>query len=221
MENTTTAGTPVPLQELFAKGQYDQFIKLVMEQQDSYSPAQYHMLLGSAYAKNGSLAVGRYHLEKAKHLGYHGVDLTNNLEAVRERLDVRDLAVSRNWSDQLTYYSCQIPSEVYWSFSLLILLGALVVVMKSHFQKITLPIALAILSIVPLTYERTVVSHVHFAVSLQETAVLEGPSKIFADKTKLPAGAKLIIGKSVDSWVFIEAPLIYSGWVDRTLLGLY
>lgn len=221
MENTTTAGTPVPLQELFAEGKFDQFIKLVMEQQQNYSPAQYHMLLGSAYAKNGSLAVGRYHLEKAKHLGYHGTDLTNNLEAVKERLDVKDLAASRNWSDQLTDYSCQIPSEIYWSLTVLILLASLVVVVKSRFQKVTVPLVLLVLSLVPLTYERAVVSHVHFAVSLQETAVLEGPSKIFADKIKLPAGAKLIIGKNVDSWVFIEAPLIYSGWVDRSLLGLY
>ena len=78
-----------------------------------------------------------------------------------------------------------------------------------------------ILAFMPSAYERLVVSQTHFAVSLQEGQVSEGPSKIFSDKVNLPAGAVVVIGKSVDNWVFIKAPLIYSGWVDRSLLGIY
>lgn len=221
MENTNTVDAALPLQELYAGGHYAEFIKKVMDSQETYAPAQYHMLLGSAYAKKGDLAVGRYHLEKAKHLGYQGVDLNNNLAAVKQRLNLNDLASSQSFSDQLTYYSCQVPSELYWSLSLLIMIIALVVMMKNQFKKFTLPAAIIILALLPFAYERTVVKDTHFAVAIEEGSVLEGPSKIFTDKVTLPAGAQVIVGKSVDNWVFIEAPLVYSGWVDRSLLGLY
>ena len=221
MENNTTATTVLPLEQLYAQGQYSQFITKVMEAQSQYSPAQYHMMLGSAYAKKGDLAVGRYHLEKAKQLGFHGTDLSNNLAAIKQRLKVQDLSTSKSTSDQFTYYMCRIPRELYWSSSLILGAMALYFILKSNFKRWALCAIILLLATLPTIYERTVVSQTHFAVSLQEGHVSEGPSKIFGDKINLPAGAMVVIGRSVDNWVFIEAPLIYSGWVDRSLLGFY
>lgn len=221
MENTTTATAALPLQELYTQGQYLQFINKVMEAQSQFPPAQYHLLLGTAYAKQGELAVGRYHLEKAKQLGANGTEVQNNLAAVRQQLAIDDLSTSKSAGDQFIYTMGRIPQELYWSASLLLLLLALIVLLKSNFKKVTLAIVLALLATGPTIYERTVIEGTHFAVSLQESSILEGPSKIFGAKTQIPAGALVIIGRTVDNWVLVKAPLIYSGWVDRSALGLY
>ncbi len=221
MENTTTATTALPLQELYTQGQYLQFINKVMEAQSQFPPAQYHLLLGTAYAKQGELAVGRYHLEKAKQLGSNTTEVQNNLAAVRQQLGIEDLATSKSAGDQMIYTMSRIPQELYWSASLLLLIVALVVLLKSNFKKMALATVIALLALAPTLYERTVIQATHFAVSLEEASVLEGPSKIFGDKTRIPAGALVVIGRTVDTWVFVKAPLIYSGWVDRSALGLY
>lgn len=221
MENTTTATTALPLQELYTQGHYLQFINKVMEAQSQFPPAQYHMMLGTAYAKQGELAVGRYHLEKAKQLGMNTTEVQNNLLAVKQRLDIEDLATSKSANDQFVYTMSRIPKELYWSSSVLLLIVALVVLLKSNFQKKFFTLAIIVLALIPSIYERSVIENTHFAVVLEESRVLEGPSKLFSDKTQLPAGALLVIGRTVDNWVFVKAPINYSGWVDRSALGLY
>ncbi len=221
MENTTTATTALPLQELYTQGEYLQFINKVMEAQSQFPPAQYHLLLGTAYAKHGDLAVGRYHLEKSLQMGMNTTEVQNNLAAVRQKLGVSDLATSKSASDQFIYTMGRVPKELYWSASILILIVALGILIRSQFKRVAVAAVLVVLATIPTIYERTTISNTHFAVSLEGARILEGPSKIFADKTELPAGALVIIGRSVDNWVFVEAPLIYSGWVDRSALGLY
>jgi hypothetical protein len=66
-----------------------------------------------------------------------------------------------------------------------------------------------------------VVSHLHPAIAFKDIPLQEGPSKIFAEKGKVKAGSKIIVGDFKDGWFFVKHPESLVGWVTREQLGLY
>jgi hypothetical protein len=73
----------------------------------------------------------------------------------------------------------------------------------------------------PLLFYFGVVSHLHLAIAFKDIPLQEGPSKIFAEKGKVKAGSKIIIGDFKDGWFFVKHPESLVGWVTREQLGLY
>ena len=57
-------------------------------------------------------------------------------------------------------------------------------------------------------------------IALKNTVVLEGPSEIFSPSEEIPAGIKIVVDRSKDGWLFVKAPIRYSGWIKSEDIGL-
>ena len=53
---------------------------------------------------------------------------------------------------------------------------------------------------------KTYLDKIDYGIVLTETTLLEGPSKIYTEITKLEPGVKFIIGSTKDGWYLIKFP---------------
>jgi hypothetical protein len=221
-QQATPQATPeATLEELYIAKNFKGAAEYLLKNKQQFDSGIYFYNLGTVYSKLGDYANARYLFEKSMKEGFINSSSYNNLNFVREKLDVDDLSSSSSIPDQILNVSLALPSSAYTSMTLLLLiLVALLIQFKklTHKLKITMCLFLAL---VPMLVSYSYLNQVNEAIILKDIAVYEGPSKIFSEKGKLKAGSKVVLGEFKDGWFFIEFPLSQVGWIAKDQVGLY
>ncbi len=209
------------LESLYLKRNYEEASTLLIKNRSEFEPGFFHYNLGTIYTKWGNLAAGRYHLEKSIKSGYVNSASLNNVQYIKEKLAVDDLASSKELHDQWMNTTLDLPMGLYISFALLMFV--IVAGMKKFGKQLQVPVMalLLVVGVAPLLYKVTYLNKVNYAILLEEGVLREGPSRIFDQKAALNAGTKVIITKYDNGWYFISNPVHLSGWVERKNLGIY
>ncbi len=209
------------LETLYLDGKYEQAQNLLLKNKIEFNEGLFHYNLGTLLAKTGKVAAGRYHFEKAKKDGYVDTKNHNNLEFVKNQLQVNDISSSEEFSDQFIDSALALPVSIYISMTLILLIIFSLVIRFKVVMNKYLRLIFFVLAFSPLAFNQFYLGQKNQAVSLTELKLYEGPSKVYEEKGAVPAGAKLILGRIEKGWVFIERPLDLSGWVKLENLGIF
>lgn len=210
-----------PFQELYIKKDYKAAANYLLDNKQQLPSGIFHYNLGTVYSKMGEHATARYHLEKAIKEGYINSATLNNLSYVRSQLNVDDLSTSTSFPDRFINTATNVPGQLYLTLTLT--LGLFFLLMfrgKKLVSKFTIFIAV-LCTLLPAAFNKLYVEKINYAVTLKEVPLYEGPSKIFAEKGKVRAGSKVLLGEFRDGWFFVEFPLSLAGWVSKDQLGIY
>lgn len=208
-------------EELYIQKDYKAAAQYLLKNKQHFDSGIFHYNLGTVYSKIGDYATARFLLEKSIKDGFINTSSLNNLNYVKEKLEVDDLSNSTSFPDQLVNISSVIPSSLYITFSLLLFL---IIVMLIKLKKLISKwkiVLLLFLCLTPVLFSQMIVKEMNLAIVLKNVPVYEGPSKIFNEKGQLKAGSKILLGEFKDGWFYIEFPLSQVGWISKDQIGLY
>ena len=207
------------VEKLYTQGKIEAARKLLMGRKDTIPEGLFHYNLGTLYAKEGNLALGRYHLEKALSKNFANKMLFNNLETVKEELNVSDVGRSESLSGRMVDASLSFPPGIWLTFTLLLFLGLIFAIKRKMVRGFVLPSVFFILALIPFVYPRTYLRKMRHAVVLKDAEIYEGPSHIYSSTGFVKGGSKIIVGTSNNRQYLVVYPKNLSGWIHRDYLG--
>lgn len=219
MSYSSTKNFIQSVEEAYTKGDYDLVIKELLENKSNLDMGIFHYNLGTAYLKKGSLAVSRFHLEKAYNAGYLNPGLVKNLSVVKGRLSVQEVETSDHIFDNVLAASKSIPTSAFYSFSLALLFIVIVLYRFKRITHIAGSVVVGLSLTVALLGSWTKSSY-QTAFMLQDSKVFEGPSESFDVSQEVPAGVRVFIKKQDSKWLYISSPVHLVGWIQRSKLGI-
>lgn len=207
------------LESFYQSGKYEEGIKFLSNHRSEFDPGIYHYNLGTFHAKNGELALGRFHFEAAKDLGFKNSMLQHNLEVIKYDLKINGIEEPSNFENWILNFSDNVSHDVLLSFFLFFLFLSIFIFNK--FKSLAFPILFLLISLVPLGVKEILKKKFTKAVVVNESSLYDGPSEIYEEIGDLPKGLKLYMSLRRDeSWYFIEYPEPYRGWVNYSKLNL-
>jgi hypothetical protein len=210
-----------PFEAQYLKKDYKGAVSYLLQNKQLFDSGIFHYNLGTVYSKMGDYPAARFHLEKAIKEGYINSSSLNNQNFVRNQLDVDDLSTSSNLPDQMINIALSVPSEAYLSLTLLFLLGGVLLLKAKKLVKKTSIFFALILTLAPVAFSNLYLDKINSAIAFKDLPLYEGPSKIFAEKGKIKAGSKIILGEFKDGWFYVKFPISLTGWISKDQLGLY
>ena len=207
------------MKNLYTQGNFEAARKLLIERKDTLPEGLFHYNLGTLYAREGNLALGRYHLEKALSKNFANGMLFNNLETVKVKLNVVDLSRSEGFSGKIIDASLSFPPGIWLTFSLLLLLGLIFAVKRKMIRGFILPSVFFVVAVAPLVYSQAYLYKMRHAIILKDAEIYEGPSNIYSSTGTVKGGSKIIVGDSNNKQYFIVYPKVLSGWIHGDYLG--
>jgi hypothetical protein len=217
----TTKSSDQSFEGLYLNKDYKGAVDFLLKNKQLFNSGTFHYNLGTTYSKVGDLPAARYHLEKSIQEGYINSSSINNLNFVKNKLEVDDINTSSSMLDQSMSLATSLPPSAYSFMSLIMFLIFFILFRLKRLQSRLKIIGLLICATVPLVFYAFVVVHLHAAIVFKDIPLQEGPSKIFAEKGKIKAGSKIIVGDFKDGWFFVKYPDSLVGWVKKEQLGLY
>ncbi len=217
MNKSEQSTTLKQFQELYVKAEYAAARKLILEHKSSFEPGIFSYNLGTLYIKDGQYAIGRYHFEKAIEYGFVNTQTFANLSATKSHLAVN---TQKNFFDNSLNVGLSIPTAGYFSISLILILISLILLKTEIIRRGYVFLVFLLLSVLPIAMGGILKINYDFAISFKQITVREGPSEIFQESSKVPAGEKLVVQKPKDGWFYIVSPMDYAGWVKRKHLGV-
>ena len=206
---------------LYLRKDYKGAANYLLQNKQQLSSGIFHYNLGTVYSKMGDFPAARFHLEKAIKDGYINSSSLNNLTYIKSQLQTDDISNSTSLPDQFMNTALTIPPAAYLSLSLvLLLLGVSLLKSKRLVRKMSIAL-MAVLILSPILFSQFYLDKINYAVAFKDVAIYEGPSKIFAEKGKVKAGSKIILGTYKEGWFYIKFPISLAGWISKDQLGLY
>lgn len=204
------------LEPLYLEGKWNELIDSLNNMKAQLPTGLYHYNLGTALVGRGDVGAGRYHLEKAMQEGFYNNLAINNINTIKQGLP----QVYESKLNQYYWKAVEVPKDIYYGSSLILLSALLIYIFKKRtITKLRLFTFLVLLTI-PSMFAFFGISNLEQAITLTEIAVHEGPSKIYKQKNSIVPGMKIIVEKKGDNWFFVKYPEVYTGWVDKEMLGL-
>lgn len=219
MENISMESLLKSLREQYQSSDFEAVKTSLIENKDAFDKGEFHYNLGTVYSKTGNYAVGRYHLEKAVYEGYDTAATKHNLKIVTDKLSTQDLSTSQSIDDVLLSKSISYGPDVFIFVTLVFLIVTILLFNKRLIKKTSLVI-LILLSLTPISVKHFYLDKLNIAVLFNDSKVFEGPSGIFEKTGEIPKGAKVLVGKTIDGWYFIERPVDYVGWIKMKDVGI-
>lgn len=208
-------------EDLYLKKDYKGAASYLLANKQQFNSGIFHYNLGTVYSKLGDFPAARFHLEKAIKEGYINSASLNNLNFIKSQLQVDDLSSSSSLPDQIMNSLLTVPSAAYLSFTLIFLLiGISLIKSKKIVRKFSMAIMFLIV-LAPFLFSQIYVDKINYAVAFKDVPLYEGPSKIFAEKGRVKAGSKIILGEYKEGWFYIKFPISLTGWINKDQLGIY
>lgn len=220
MKNNNIIDIKKSLDSLYLKKDYKTLIDSLLKHRDDFDPGLFHFNLGTVYAKKNEFAYARYNLEMAQKLGQIDSKSLNNLNYVKHNLNVQDISNSRVILDQAFSVGASIPSQLYYSMSLILVVLLVILWTKNLLKSRVTTLVYSCLSLIPAAIAFFYISQFNYAVNLKTIDLFEGPSKVYEVKRKIDAGSKFLLGEIRGGWYFIDKPLSLSGWIEKKNLGI-
>ena len=218
MENDNTNKVLKELQDLYLKGDIENFKSKLINNKSQMSDGLFHYNLGTAFAKQGNYAAARYNLEKSMTSGFIHPSLRKNLNSIKEKLNTAKDDTSHTSSVFTGIVTTSSPIFLSISLSLILIVSLL---WKIKFiEKLRYLLLLSFISMTPIAIKTYYSKEYKVGINIKKIKVFEGPSEIYESINEVEAGQKLIIGKSYEEWSLIEWPPENIGWIKRDDLGL-
>lgn len=218
MENNSVKDAETSLESLYLKKDFKGAKEYLLKHRDNFNSGQFHYNLGTIDLKNGDFASARYHLELALQNGHVHPKVYKNLSISTELLQVKSSEAQMTYPEQFLFMAKSVPQDGLISMSLILFLLMALAWYRKWMVKAAYYWTLAITALLPLALYLAL-TQLHVGIVLKEASLREGPSAVFGETTKIPAGHKIILGEESGQWQFVHAPLKFAGWIEKTQLG--
>jgi hypothetical protein len=192
---------------------FDKSIEILNDLKDQFEPGVYYYNIGTVKIKQGKLAEGRLFLEKAKDTGYYNHHVINNISKTKDLLGVVELEKPETTADYLNYYSMNLDSNIFLTFSLI-----LFTLLTFFFKKLNifLRFTIILLALVPLGFKFYYVDTLVKGIPLVDVDIFEGPSKVFEKTNVLNKGLLVKVINKQENWSYVIYPDKLQGWIKTT-----
>lgn len=207
------------LEKLYENKQYELFIEKLAEAKGAFSSKTYHYNLGTAYLKMERPAMSRFHLEKALKEGSFHPSVYKNLNTAIHQLGVENAEESRYAKDNAIGHVLGYSPELALTLTLVLTVFWMVLLRLRKIDKKVFAAGLAV-ALLPFLLSFFVQQNYQRAILLERAFVYEGPSRSFEESSEIPEGASIVVRRGGGSWLYIESPTHFTGWVDRNKLGI-
>ena len=221
MSDINTRELSKSLNELYQSGSYKEAVDLVLKNKGSYTPAIFHEHLGTLYLKNKDFGVARFHLEKAVKKGLVNTNVRHNLKTVKKQITTPDMDANHGFWQNFVSTGLSLPSGSFFVLSLLIIFTSLLLKRVKLIKNNYLAFTFVLLGLLPIGFQKLYLDKISYGVTLTQTPLIEGPSKIYSEITELEPGVKFIIGRQKEGWYLIKFPDNLVGWVEKKNIGIF
>jgi len=197
----------IKFNELLEKKNYD----LVIEHLEKLNTPKELMFFHKAFISydQGDLVGARILLEKAKLNGFYSPEVKQALEVVKRDLQINYIESDQSFIDKFVVESKSVSDLFYPTVSLFFLLLMIGLWAKKFKILSLLMLSISILSISFYGY----LTFISLNISKDENIVRTGPSRIFEEAQKIPAGLRFVITKKYKDWSYVDFPKDYRGWI--------
>ena len=201
------------LDKLYVNKDFSAYIEKLLEHKNDINEVVLHYNLGTAYLKMNNIALGRFHLEKAKNFGILDGRVNRNLAYAKSKLTSPDIDKGHSLLENSVNTFVDLNFQYYLFVFLLLLFLLLIWWRKFTQRKIKVLLSILLISsttFVPFFLMRNYAT----AIIITKTSLREGPSKAFEEVgPSLEEGLKVIIGQNDGKWRLIKYPVHLSGWI--------
>ncbi len=208
MENTSKIIND--FNQYYANNELDKAISLIQDNKVIFDSATYHQFLGTSLAKKGDFALARLELEKAKLHGNFDSKINNNIEYIREKLNLVELEETQGFFESLKFSVLNLDGQWLLSISLVTLITIMIFYRRLN-KYLTAAVILFTLIFISLNFINF--NQQVYCIALSEKKIFEGPSEIFAEANLIPSGTKYYLGERSGDFVFLEFPSKLQGWI--------
>jgi len=208
------------LEKQYIEGSYSEVITSLLSHSQDIQSGLYHYNLGTLYAKMGKMGIARFHFERALGQGNVSAMVMNNLSAVKESLTQSALQKPEGLSYQTLFSIGEMPDQIFLTFGLIVAIISIFVCRFRILKYWKHLLVVGLLGFIPYVTISLVKEDVNFAICLERSNILEGPSEIYKVNDELPEGIKVLLGDTKGDFIFIKAPEKYTGWVKRIDIGI-
>lgn len=219
MENNSVKVGEESLESLYLKKDFQGAKDYLLKHRDNFNNGQFHYNLGSLDIKLGDYPTARFHLEKALQSGYLHPKVYKNLDAATELLQVSASENDAGYLDRAFFKAKSVPGEAVLCFGLLVLFMLTIAWSRKWLRNKLAMAILTVFALLPIALY-LYLQQLTMGIVLKDGTLREGPSKIYSETLKVPAGHKVILGDKNGNWYFIRSPLKYAGWIELERLGL-
>jgi hypothetical protein len=216
MNNNSNTNILSEFKSLYENKNYEDALSLLHENKPMFDPGIYEFNIGLIYMKQEYYVLARINFEKAKELGFMTNELNSALSIVKDNLEVTVLEENSSVSDNVNDILFDLPKELFFSTSILLLI--LFTVFYKKMSSRTLRVISLIIITFPIIFFFTVIDGKSEVILLDDHIVRRGPSKMFEEVQVAPKGMKVFINDQVDGWNFIVHPKSHQGWIKTKSL---
>jgi hypothetical protein len=216
MNNNSNTNILSEFKSFYENKNYEDALTLLHENRPKFDPGVYEYNIGLIYMKQDHYVLARINFEKAKEFGFMTNELNSALNEAKSALQVTVLEDSSSTSDSFNEVLFDLPKEIFFSVSILLL-----IVFTMLYKRLgSLPIKLVgfIVTVFPIVFYFIVISNKSEVVLLEDHAVRRGPSTMFEEVQLVPKGMKVFINDEVEGWNFIVHPKSHQGWIKTKSL---
>jgi hypothetical protein len=219
MRDDTTDPILKSLDSSYRQGQFDTFQGILIKNKSKFDPKLFHYNLGLSYLQKSNYPAARLHIEKSLHIGNSGRDILKAKQLVLSGIEsvAQEEVTFQDWWH---YRALEFSPLFYLNLSLLFGILLLILIKLKKLKSKVFLVFLGTLLFFPLGFSEFYVKKLRFAITLQESSVRVGPSRIYKIDSSLPAGTKVIIVKRKGDWFFLKTPEKYQGWVKNEDVGV-
>ncbi|MEX1099817.1 MAG: hypothetical protein WEB87_05295, partial [Bacteriovoracaceae bacterium] len=170
----------------------------------------YHYNLAVNYAKMDQLPLARFHFEKAKDSGFYSLELSKNLEQVKELMGVSRVEEKTSFTDYV--FETGLSLSTYTGANVSLILFIVFLFQMKKISRWWLKVLIAALTLAPLTGQLYLKENYDQMLAMDKKQVLRGPSAIFEKNQEVPAGMKYVASKNYSGWRYIVSPSSHKGW---------
>ena len=199
----------------FKNKQFSDFRNLLITNKKTLPKDLFHFNYGLSYLAERNASASRLHFQKGKVYSW-SYDLYRAENSACQKLNCAKLDGSKSTVFEkflINYYSVPILANCMLAITFILML-------HFYFRRSKQRVKAYLIAFITLFSGHIFSTQNKIGISLENTYIYSGPSKLFSKKTHINSGTKIVVSENLKNWLQITRPKIYAGWVQRNQIGL-
>lgn len=219
--NTNTEVSMKPFQDYYGAKDWLKATQWLDTNKSQLDEGLYYFNMGTLAIKQDQLPLARYYFEQANLKNFNDPWVNKNITSLKQDMGVQLIETQSFYEQMSAKLFSYITPDHLLAFTFTVILALVVYWWKNKISKSFYTLtATLVLTIAIGGYALTKAdasfsgSKLNQAIVIEPMNIYEGPSTIFEELGKLPAGLKITWDENNHGWAKIVSPLNFRGWIQ-------
>lgn len=209
-----------PFQDFYGAKEWFKAMQWLEANKSHLAEGLYFFNMGVVSIKLDQLPQARYFFELSKLKGFTDPWVNKNIESLRKDLGVELVETQTFFQQVNSKLFTYVAAEHILAITLSIILAIVMYWWKSKIRKnfytllATLCLTIIAGSVFLNSKDINITTNINQAIIIEQMSIYEGPSTIFEELGKLPAGLKITWDENKHGWAKITHPVNFRGWIQ-------